>query len=78
MSDATAKTSAQSQAPSPAAPSARKVLIAPIFRRLIGALLRTKAARNYLEVGVRAGETVAEATCPAVGVDPNLSLFVRP
>jgi hypothetical protein len=78
MSDATANTSAQSQAPSPAAPPPRKVLIGPTYRQFIVELLKKKNARNYLEVGVRAGETIAEATCPTIGVDPNFVIDRNP
>src|SRR5687767_1820589 len=79
MSDATADTSTPGAPPaSPAPPPARKVLVGPTYRQFIAELLKKKAARNYLEVGVRAGETVAEAPCHTIGVDPNFVIDRNP
>ena len=33
-------------------------------------MIERKAARNYLEVGVHNGSTLAHVECPAIGVDP--------
>lgn len=52
----------------------RSPLNAPSYREFISGLLRKKAARNYLEVGVRDGATLALAECPSIGVDPNFVL----
>lgn len=75
MSDATP--AAPAPPPAPAAPP-RKALIGPSYRQFIVELLTKKAARNYLEVGVRAGETVAVAPCPTIGVDPNFVIDRNP
>jgi len=80
MSDATAQTPAPSNPPAQAATQsvARKTLIGPTYRQFITEVLKKKAARNYLEVGVRAGETVAEAPCHTIGVDPNFVIDRNP
>jgi hypothetical protein len=52
----------------------RKPLAGPTYREFIAELLRKKRARNYLEIGVRDGATLALADCPSIGVDPNFTL----
>lgn len=52
----------------PTAP--HKVLSGPIYRQFIYDLLTRKAARNYLEVGVHKGFTLADVQIPSIGVDP--------
>jgi hypothetical protein len=49
----------------------RKLLSGPTYREFIVELLKSKSARNYLEVGVRDGGTLVDVTCPSIGVDPN-------
>jgi len=56
----------------------RKPLIGPAYRAFIWDLLRRKNARNYLEVGVRDGGTIVNATCPTIGVDPNFAFRISP
>ena len=55
----------------PAAPQAPAgVLTGPAYRDFVCAVLARKAARNYLEVGVHNGSTLAKVECQAIGVDP--------
>lgn len=61
-----------------AAPPPRKPLNGPPYRDFIADVVRKKFARNYLEVGVREGKTVAGVDCPTIGVDPNFTLSVNP
>src|SRR3990167_1373780 len=49
----------------------RKSLIGPTYIAYIHDLLRKRNARNYMEVGVRAGLCLAGVECPAIGIDPN-------
>ena len=49
----------------------RKALTGPAYRQFVWDVLARKGARNYLEVGVRDGVTLAEAECPSIGVDPQ-------
>ncbi len=58
----------------PAAAASRKTLGATTYRDFIAELLRKKGARNYLEIGVRDGATLAKAECHSIGVDPNFTL----
>ena len=48
----------------------RKLLKGPAYREFVRAVVQQKAARNYLEVGVHNGSTLALIDCPAIGVDP--------
>ena len=57
-------------APSAASPS-RKTLRGPAYRDFVRGVVEAKAARNYLEVGVHNGSTLALIERPAIGVDPN-------
>lgn len=66
------------QAPAQAAKPPRKLLAGPVYRAFIWQLLERKAARNYMEVGVRDGGTIVNATCPTIGVDPNFTFRVSP
>ncbi len=52
-------------------PPARKVLSGPIYRDFVRAMLARKGARNYLEIGVHNGSSLALAECPSIGVDPK-------
>lgn len=63
-------------APAPAAEPLRKHLHGPPYRNFVWGVLKMKAARNYLEVGVRSGSTLVGVECPAIGVDPQF-LFER-
>lgn len=66
-------------APPPATPPPpRKPLIGPAYRAFIWELLRLKNARNYLEIGVRDGGTIVNATCPTIGVDPDFAFRISP
>ena len=56
----------------------RKPLIGPQYRAFIWELLRRKNARNYMEIGVRDGGTIVNATCPTIGVDPNFAFRISP
>lgn len=68
----------QNELAPPAVAPARKPLIGPAYRAFIWELLRSKHARNYLEIGVRDGGTIVNATCPTIGVDPNFAFRVNP
>jgi hypothetical protein len=50
-------------------PTERK-LTGPDYRQFIVDVLARKKARNYLEIGVFSGATLANVECPAIGVDP--------
>jgi hypothetical protein len=65
-------------APKPAAVPARKRLTGPAYRNFIWDVVAKKPARNYLEVGVRDGKTLAKVACPAIGVDPKFGFTVDP
>lgn len=67
----------QEQQPATATPP-RKPLIGPPYRNFIWDLLRRKNARNYMEIGVRDGGTIVNATCPTIGVDPNFTFRISP
>ncbi|HLZ76887.1 class I SAM-dependent methyltransferase [Phenylobacterium sp.] len=54
-----------------AAAHPRKALQGPPYRDFVKAVTDAKAARNYLEVGVHNGSTLALIEKPAIGVDPN-------
>jgi hypothetical protein len=54
----------------------RKGLVGPTYVQYIHELLKKRNARNYMEVGVRAGLCLAGVECPSIGVDP-LFLFDR-
>lgn len=56
----------------------RKLLDGPAYRDFVADVVRKKFARNYLEVGVRDGKTLAGVDCPTLGVDPNFVLSVDP
>lgn len=56
--------------PVTAAPSQIKVMTGPIYRDFVRAVVQRKGARNYLEVGVHNGSSLAIVDCPAIGVDP--------
>ncbi len=58
--------------------SSRKLLGGPHYRESIWELLRKKSARNYLEIGVRDGETLIGATCESVGIDPYFAFTCNP
>lgn len=60
------------------APLPRKPLDGPTYRDFIADLVRKKLARNYLEVGVRDGKTLAGIDCPTIGVDPDFTFSVDP
>ncbi|MBU1378783.1 MAG: class I SAM-dependent methyltransferase [Alphaproteobacteria bacterium] len=60
------------------APLPRRPLDGPAYRDFIADVVRKKFARNYLEVGVRDGKTLAGIDCPTIGVDPNFTLSVDP
>lgn len=64
--------------PAPASTPPRKGMVGPLYRAFIWELLQRKAARNYLEVGVRDGGTIVNANCPTIGVDPNFAFRVNP
>jgi len=64
-------------AETPPAPP-RKPLVGPPYRQFIADLVQKKAARNYLEVGVRDGLTLAGVSCPAIGVDPAFVINGNP
>ena len=49
----------------------RKALRGPAYREFIRDVVVRKTARNYLEVGVHNGSTLALIDCPAIGVDPQ-------
>jgi hypothetical protein len=57
-------------------PPKRMPLAGPNYVRWVHEVIRQRNARNYLEVGVRAGLCLAGVDCPAIGVDPNF-LFDR-
>lgn len=48
----------------------RKVMQGPLYRDFVKAMTEVKAARNYLEVGVHNGSTLALIERPTIGVDP--------
>lgn len=48
----------------------RRLLSGPLYRQFVWQVLARKNARNYLEVGVRDGATLANVACPTIGVDP--------
>ena len=58
-------------------PPARKVLSGPIYRDFVRAMLARKGARNYLEIGVHNGSSLALAECPSIGVDPKFVFDLR-
>jgi hypothetical protein len=49
----------------------------PLFRDFIVSVLARKAARGYLEVGVREGATLSLVDCPSIGVDPAFQLTMN-
>jgi hypothetical protein len=69
----------QQQASAAAAvPPARKSLTGPLYSAFVWDVLARKNARNYLEVGVRDGATLAKVDCPAIGVDPAFAFNRNP
>ena len=72
--------------PNPAPPAAapavevppRKAMAGPAYRQFIWDLVARKNARNYLEVGVRDGLTLANIPCPVIGVDPAYTINRNP
>jgi hypothetical protein len=73
----TPETAAAAPAASEAAPP-RKLLAGPAYREFVRAVTTLKGARNYLEVGVHNGSTLAIIECPTIGVDPNFVLDRNP
>ena len=68
MNDATdAKPKAATAAPPPPI----RALRGPSYREFVRDVVRKKHARNYLEVGVHNGSTLALIEAPAIGVDPH-------
>lgn len=70
-------TSVGAAPPSPE-PFLRRPLDGPPYRDFVADVVRKKAARNYLEVGVRDARTLAGVDCPAIGVDPHFTIGVDP
>jgi len=52
-------------------PLIRKLLRGPPYREFVRQVLALKSARNYLEIGVHNGSTLALSECPSIGVDPK-------
>ena len=53
-------------------------LAGPAYRLFIQKVAELKKARNYLEIGVHNGSTLALMGCPAIGVDPKFVLDRNP
>jgi hypothetical protein len=51
-------------------PPPRKVLQGPVYREFVRDVVLRKGARNYLEIGVHNGSSLALVDCPAIGIDP--------
>lgn len=62
----------------PAPHPPRKPISGPSYRDFIWSFLTKKEARNYLEIGVRYGETLAGVTVDSIGIDPKLNFRVNP
>ena len=43
------------------------------YLTLLARLHRALEPRNYLEIGVRRGDSLALATCPVIGIDPAMA-----
>jgi hypothetical protein len=74
MTDTQPLPSAADQPPAPP----RKPLVGPPYRQFVAELVQKKFARNYLEVGVRDGSTLAGVSCPTIGVDPEFVIKGNP
>jgi hypothetical protein len=61
-----------------AAPPARKPLSGPVYRDFVRQVVELKNARNYLEVGVLNGSTIANISVPTIGVDPKFVFAFNP
>lgn len=56
----------------------RKPLVGMAYNQYIHELLKKRNARNYVEIGVRAGVCLAGAECPTIGVDPQFMFDRNP
>ncbi len=66
MTDSTAVSSGLQPEP----PLLRKPLQGPAYRDFVKGVVEAKSARNYLEIGVHNGSSLALIDRPAIGVDP--------
>lgn len=55
-------------------PEMERIAGAEPYLDTLGRIHRDLAPRGYLEIGVRHGESLAKAHCPAAGIDPKPSL----
>ena len=62
----------------PASTPSRKQLGEMAYTDYIHELLKKRNARNYVEIGVRAGVCLAGAECPTIGVDPQFMFDRNP
>lgn len=62
----------------PSSTPGRKQLGEIAYTDYIRELLKKRNARNYVEIGVRAGVCLAGADCPTIGVDPQFMFDRNP